>query len=208
MGIPTTSTVMFGHVETHLHVANHIELIRNIQGCTGGFTEFVPLSFVHAEAPMFLQNISGGPMKQGPTAMDVMKVHAVSRIMLNNWIPNIQASWVKEGSKMCQMLLNAGVNDLGGTLINESISTSAGATHGQLMRPGEFKDMIREAGRIPAERLTNYQIKSVDLGSETNHSLLDQVGADVEKIFGSYSLLAKSDDFRFSHPKEKPANVE
>ena len=128
---------MFGHVETHQHVSNHIALLRSIQQATGGFTEFVPLSFVHSEAPMFLQD-SGQGMRQGPSAMEVMKVHAVSRIMLNNWIPNIQASWVKEGTKMCQMLLNAGVNDLGGTLINESISTSAGAEYGQLMRPGEI----------------------------------------------------------------------
>ena len=207
LGIPTTSTIMFGHVETHQHVSNHIALLRSIQQATGGFTEFVPLSFVHSEAPMFLQD-SGQGMRQGPSAMEVMKVHAVSRIMLNNWIPNIQASWVKEGTKMCQMLLNAGVNDLGGTLINESISTSAGAEYGQLMRPGEFKDMIREAGRIPAERFTNYQIKSVDLGSETLTTKLDGIGENVEQVFGSYNLLVNDQNFNFSHPKQRTAGIE
>ena len=109
---------------------------------------------------------------------------------------------------MCQMLLNAGVNDLGGTLINESISTSAGAEYGQLMRPGEFKDMIREAGRIPAERFTNYQIKSVDLGSETLTTKLDGIGENVEQVFGSYNLLVNDQNFNFSHPKQRTAGIE
>jgi FO synthase subunit 2 len=207
LGIPTTSTVMFGHVESHLQITNHIGLIRSIQKETGGFTEFVPLSFVHAEAPMFVNKINGG-VKQGPTSMDVMKVHAVSRIMLNNWIPNIQASWVKEGNKMCQMLLNAGVNDLGGTLINESISTSAGSSYGQLMRPAEFKNMIRDAGRIPAERLTNYQLKSVDMGVDIGVTKLDEIGDNVEQVFGSYDQLVSDDQYRFSHPSRKTAEVE
>ena len=207
LGIPTTSTVMFGHVESSLHVTNHIDLIRSIQQDTGGFTEFVPLSFVHAEAPMFLAN-AGENIKQGPSAMDVMKVHAVSRLMLNNWIPNIQASWVKEGTKMCQMLLNAGVNDLGGTLINESISTSAGASYGQLMRPGEFKNMIKDAGRIPAERFTNYKIKSVDLGTGLSTTRLDEVGENVEEVFGSYNKLVKDQNFSFTHPRQRPTSVE
>ncbi len=150
LGIPTTSTIMFGHVETNEHIVRHIDLLRDIQKQTGGITEFVPLSFVHTEAPMFMKSLDEG-VRTGPTGMDVVKVHAIARIMLNNWIPNIQASWVKEGSRVSQLLLNAGVNDLGGTLINESISTSAGAQHGQLMRPAEFRQMIRQAGRIPVE---------------------------------------------------------
>ena len=200
LGIPTTSTVMFGHLESNSQIARHIALIREIQQRTGGITEFVPLSFVSSEAPMFLKNLVEG-VRPGPTGMDVVKVHAIARIMLNNWIPNVQASWVKEGSRMSQLLLTAGVNDLGGTLINESISTSAGAQHGQLMRPTEFRQMIRQAGRIPAERYTTYGTKR--LFSDTDQELdpLDLVGDNVEELFGSYQRLIKLDTFRFQHPK-------
>ncbi len=178
LGIPTTSTVMFGHLETNEQIANHIGLIRDIQMKTGGITEFVPLSFVNSEAPMFLKGLIEN-VRSGPTGMDVIKIHAISRIMLNNWIPNIQASWVKEGSRMSQLLLNSGVNDLGGTLINESISTSAGAQHGQLMRPGEFRSMIRQAGRIPAERYTDYRIKRLFNDNDQEIDPLDLVGENV-----------------------------
>ena len=160
LGIPTTSTIMFGHVETNAQIARHIALLREIQQSTGGFTEFVPLSFVSSEAPMFLKNLVDG-VRAGPTGMDVVKVHAIARIMLNNWIPNIQASWVKEGSRMSQLLLTAGVNDLGGTLINESISTSAGAQYGQLMRPSEFRQIIRQAGRIPCRALHHLRYQAI-----------------------------------------------
>ena len=204
LGIPTTSTVMFGHVETNEHIAEHIALLRDIQQQTGGFTEFVPLSFVNSEAPMFLKGLIDN-VRSGPTGMDVIKVHAIARIMLNNWIPNIQASWVKEGSRMSQLLLTAGVNDLGGTLINESISTSAGAQHGQLMRPSEFRQMIRQAGRIPAERYTGYQLKRVFNETDQEVDPLDLVGDNVEEIFGSYSRLVKMDSFRFEHPRHASA---
>jgi FO synthase subunit 2 len=200
LGIPTTSTVMFGHVETSEQVAQHISLLRDIQRSTGGFTEFVPLSFVNSEAPMFLRNLVDN-VRSGPTGMDVVKVHAIARIMLNNWIPNIQASWVKEGSRMSQLLLASGVNDLGGTLINESISTSAGAQHGQLMRPAEFRQMIREAGRIPAERYTTYGLHRVFDQDDGQVDPLDLVGDNVEEIFGSYHRLVKLDTFRFEHPR-------
>ena len=200
LGIPTTSTVMFGHVESNLQIARHIALLRDIQKSTGGFTEFVPLSFVNSEAPMFLRGLVDN-VRSGPTGMDVIKVHAIARIMLNNWIPNIQASWVKEGSRMSQLLLAAGVNDLGGTLINESISTSAGAQHGQLMRPSEFRDMIRQAGRIPAERYTTYGLKRVFDRDDEQVDPLDLVGDNVEEIFGSYQRLVKLDTFRFEHPR-------
>ena len=199
LGIPTTSTVMFGHSETNEHVARHIALIRDIQKQTGGITEFVPLSFVHTEAPMYMKGLVEG-VRTGPTGMDVVKVHAIARIMLNNWIPNVQASWVKEGSRMSQLLLTAGVNDLGGTLINESISTSAGAQHGQLMRPGEFRQMIRQAGRIPAERYTTYQTRRVFSDTDEELDPLDVVGENVEEIFGSYRRLVALDTFRFEHP--------
>jgi FO synthase subunit 2 len=200
LGIPTTSTIMFGHVETNEQIARHIALLRDIQKDTGGFTEFVPLSFVNSEAPMFLRGLVDN-VRSGPTGMDVIKVHAIARIMLNNWIPNIQASWVKEGNRMSQLLLTAGVNDLGGTLINESISTSAGAQHGQLMRPAEFRQMIRQADRIPAERYTTYGLKRVFDQEDGQVDPLDLVGDNVEEIFGSYHRLVKLDTFRFEHPR-------
>ncbi len=199
LGIPTTSTIMFGHVETNEHIVRHIDLLRDIQKQTGGITEFVPLSFVHTEAPMFMKSLDEG-VRTGPTVMDVVKVHASARIMLNNWIPNIQASWVKEGSRVSQLLLNAGVNDLGGTLINESISTSAGAQHGQLMRPVEFRQMIRQAGRIPVERYTKYGPRRVFDDEDEALDPLDLVGENVEEIFGSYRKLVEMDSFRFEHP--------
>ena len=199
LGIPTTSTVMFGYLETPIQLANHMDLIRGIQQQTGGITEFVPLSFVHTEAPMFMKNLVDD-VRPGPTGIDVIKMHAIARIMLNNWIPNIQASWVKEGPRMSQLLLTSGVNDLGGTLINESISTAAGAQHGQLMRPSEFRQMIRDAGRIPAERYTTYKTRRVFSDSDQELDPLDLVGDNVEEIFGSYSRLVKLDDYRFEHP--------
>ena len=201
LDIPTTSTIMFGHVETNTHIAEHISYIRDIQKSTGGFTEFVPLSFVNSEAPMFLKGLVQN-VRTGPTGMDVMKVHAVARIMLNNWIPKIQASWVKEGDRMSQLLLNAGVNDLGGTLINESISTSAGAQHGQLMKPSSFRDMIRDCGRTPAERYTTYEVRKIFDSEDQESAPLDYVGENVEEIFGSYNKLIALEEFRFDHPRK------
>ena len=200
LGIPTTSTVMFGHLETASQLARHMALLRDIQKQTGGITEFVPLSFVHTEAPMFMKNLLEN-VRPGPTGMDVVKVHAIARIMLNNWIPNIQASWVKEGHRMSQLLLTAGVNDLGGTLINESISTAAGAQHGQLMRPAEFRQIIRQAGRVPAERYTTYGMRRIFGDSDEELDPLDLVGDNVEEVFGSYARLVKLDTYRFEHPR-------
>ena len=201
LGIPTTSTVMFGYLETPIQLAKHMDLIRGIQQQTGGITEFVPLSFVHTEAPMFMKGLVEN-VRPGPTGIDVIKMHAIARIMLNNWIPNIQASWVKEGPRMSQLLLTAGVNDLGGTLINESISTAAGAQHGQLMRPSEFRQLIREAGRIPAERYTTYKTRRVFSDTDQELDPLDLVGDNVEEIFGSYKRLVKLEDYRFEHPNQ------
>ena len=204
LGIPTTSTVMFGYLETPTQLAKHIDLIRGIQQQTGGITEFVPLSFVHTEAPMFMQELVND-VRPGPSGIEVIKMHAIARIMLNNWIPNIQASWVKEGARMSQLLLTAGVNDLGGTLINESISTAAGAQHGQLMRPSEFRQMIRQAGRIPAERYTTYKTRRVFSDTDQELDPLDLVGDNVEEVFGSYNRLVKLDTYRFEHPNKKPS---
>lgn len=196
--IPTTSTIMYGHVETTEHKAKHLELIRSIQKHTGGFTEFVPLSFVHKEAPMYNHNLVNG-ISPGPTGQDVIKMHAVSRIMLNNFIDNIQVSWVKEGGKMSQLLLDAGVNDFGGTLINESISTSAGSEFGQLMKPKEIRSLITSAGRVPAQRNSVYGIiKVFDENNKEKDSLLDE--AEASK-FGSYHELIRLDKFRYNHKK-------
>jgi 7,8-didemethyl-8-hydroxy-5-deazariboflavin synthase CofH subunit len=200
LGIPTTSTIMYGHVETHAHKARHLALIRDIQKATGGITEFVPLSFVASEAPMYKRGLLDG-VRSGPSGVEVLKVHAISRIMLNNCIPNLQVSWVKEGPRFGQVLLMAGVNDMGGTLINESISTSAGAQYGQLVRPAEFRQLIRDAGRVPAERHTTYTLKRVfDNPADDPVDPLDQVDDQPEERFGSYFQLIKVDDFRFQHP--------
>jgi len=194
--IPTTSTIMYGHVESAEDRSKHLDLLRSIQKQTGGFTEFVPLSFVHKEAPMYNHNLVKG-IVPGPTGQDVIKMHAISRIMLHNFINNIQVSWVKEGAKMSQMLLETGVNDFGGTLINESISTSAGSEYGQLMRPKEIRSLIQSAGRIPAQRNSTYGIVKVyedEENDDNNESLLDS--AETTQ-FGSYHELIKLDKFRY-----------
>ena len=200
LGIPTTSTVMYGHVETNEHIARHIALIRDIQMGTGGFTEFVPLSFVHTEAPMYSQGLVYG-VRAGPTQDQVLKVHAISRLMLDNWIPNLQVSWVKESLPFSQVLLGAGVNDMGGTLINESISTSAGAQYGQLVKPGQFRHLIRDAGRVPAERSTTYELRKVFDDVDEPLDPLDLLDDSNAHRFGSYHRLIKESAYRFQHPK-------
>lgn len=196
--IPTTSTIMYGHIETSENKAKHLELIRTIQKQTNGFTEFVPLSFVHKEAPMYHNNLVKG-ISPGPTGHEVIRMHAISRIMLNNFINNIQVSWVKEGAKMSQLLLEAGVNDFGGTLINESISTSAGSGFGQIMKPKEIRSIITSAGRVPAQRNSIYGIIKVFDGNDNeDESLLDT--AETSQ-FGSYHELIKLDKFRYNHTK-------
>jgi FO synthase subunit 2 len=195
LGIPTTSTIMYGHVENSHHKAVHLGILREIQKRTGGITEFVPLSFVFEEAPIYHRKRIEG-LRAGATGAEVMTMYAVSRIMLNNWIPNVQVSWVKEGPKLSQIALMAGSNDFGGTLINESISTAAGAGYGQLMKPSEFRNLIREMGRLPAERSTTYERVKVYETEENTVDLLDQV-EDPEERFGSYSKLIRLKDYRF-----------
>src|SRR6266436_6264602 len=160
LGIRTTSTIMYGHVETPAHWIRHMALLRSIQKDTGGFTEFVPLSLIHSEAPMYAKRLVPG-VRPGATGAEVVKMHALARLMLGATFRNIQSSWVKEGPKLAQLLLQAGANDLGGTLINESISTSAGAGYGQLVPPAELRRLIRDAGRIPAQRNTEYELVRV-----------------------------------------------
>ena len=200
MGITTTSTMMFGHLETLEERVNHIVKLREIQKETGGFTEFVPLNFVHTEAPMYKHQLHEG-IQQGGSGNDVLLTHAIARIMFNNSIDNIQMSWVKEGQKMSQLLLMWGANDFGGTLMNESISTSAGSEHGQLIRPKEIRRMAREIGRIPAERNTQYKIlKKFEEGNESEEGL-DKI-TDYSQ-FGSYAELIKINEFRYKNPREK-----
>jgi len=198
LGIPTTSTIMYGHIETSRHKAEHIALLRKIQEETHGFTEFVPLSFVPTEAPMYSHKTLPG-IRSGADGNEVLKMHAVARIMLNNHIPNIQVSWVKEGPRMSQLLLAAGVNDFGGTLINESISTAAGAQYGQLMRPREIRQMMRSAGRIPVQRSTTYKTLNVFVDENgVQDSRLDNIDSSQ---FGSYHQLIKLDRFRYKDSK-------
>jgi len=198
-GIRTTSTIMYGHIERPEHWIRHMSLLRDIQKDTGGFTEFVPLSLIHQEAPMYQRGLVPG-VRQGATGIEVVKMHALARLFLGPTFRNIQASWVKEGPKLAQYLLAAGANDLGGTLINESISTSAGASYGQLVPPVELRRLIREAGRIPAQRSTAYELLKVyDAEGDDEDSPLDHVG-DAEARFGSYRALATSGRFRFLHP--------
>jgi len=158
-GIRTTSTLMYGHVETPEHWVNQLLFLREIQDETGGFTEFVPLGFVHQNTLLFHQGLA----RSGPTLAEHLKIHALARLILAGSINNIQVSWVKLNRKLSQLCLQAGANDYGGTLMEENISREAGATAGQYTSPEEFHSSIREIGRIPAERTTTYsriQIKA------------------------------------------------
>lgn len=152
-GIRTTSTLMYGHMETPEHWVNQILLLRGIQQETGGFTEFVPLGFIHDNTILFHQGLS----RPGPTLAEHLKIHALARVMLAGSIHNIQVSWVKLNRKLSQLCLHAGANDYGGTLMEENISREAGATAGQYTSAEEFQALILEAGRIPAERNTTYR---------------------------------------------------
>jgi 7,8-didemethyl-8-hydroxy-5-deazariboflavin synthase CofH subunit len=151
-GIRSTSTLMYGHAETPEHWVRQMRLLREIQAETGGFTEFVPLGFVHQNTILFHQGLS----RTGPTLAEHLKVHALARILLAGSINNIQVSWVKLNRKLSQLCLHAGANDYGGTLMEENISREAGATAGQYTSPEEFQSLIMETGRIPAERNTTY----------------------------------------------------
>jgi FO synthase len=157
LGIPTTSTMMYGHTERPEHWVRHILLLREIQQETGGFTEFVPLGFIHSQTRLF----HGGRARAGHSVHEDLIVHALARILLHGHIPNIQISWVKMGFDLSLACLEAGANDFSGTLMEESISKAAGATFGESVAPGEFRAMIRSIGRIPAERSTTYRILKV-----------------------------------------------
>jgi FO synthase len=151
-GLPTTSTIMFGHLEGYEHWARHLLRLRHLQLDTGGLTEFVPLPFVHMEAPMYLR----GRARKGPTLREALLMHAVARLVLHPVVPNVQASWVKLGSQWAQRSLTAGANDLGGTLMNESISRAAGSVHGQELASGQMQQLIAALGRPWRQRTTLY----------------------------------------------------
>ena len=154
LGLRTTSTIMYGHIDSPLHWVKHLTVIRDLQKQTGGFTEFVPLGFIHPNAPIYLD----GEARPGPTTDETLQMHAVARLMLRGWIDNIQVSWVKLGPSVAQQVLNSGANDFGGTLMNESISRAAGAMHGQELPPDRMCKLIREIGRIPVQRNTLYKV--------------------------------------------------
>jgi FO synthase len=154
LGLRMTTTMMFGHADSYRSWARHLVVLRNIQKETGGFTEFVPLPFVHMGAPIYLR----GRARRGPTFAEAIKVHAVGRLALHPWITNVQASWVKLGTDGAQTVLEAGCNDLGGTLMNESISRAAGASHGQEVTPEAMKRLAGDLGRPWARRTTLYEV--------------------------------------------------
>jgi len=151
-GFNTTATIMYGHIEEYKHVARHLLRVRELQVKTGGFTEFVPLPFIHMESPIYLK----GRARKGPTFREAILIHAISRLVLNPYFRNIQASWTKLGHEGVRACLQAGVNDLGGTLMNETITRAAGASHGQETSPEEMEEIIRSIGRSPRQRSTTY----------------------------------------------------
>jgi FO synthase len=151
-GLKSTATIMYGHADGYRHWARHLLRIRALQADTGGFTEFVPLPFVHMEAPLYLK----GRARRGPTFREAVLMHAVARLALHPLIPNIQTSWVKMGPDGVTHCLRAGANDLGGTLMDETITRSAGAIHGQEMTPAAMEAIIRSLGRTPLQRTTTY----------------------------------------------------
>ena len=153
LGLRTTSTIMYGHVERPISWARHLLRLRDLQAETGGFTEFVPLPFVHMEAPMYQRGLA----RKGPTFREAVVMHAVSRLVLHPLITNIQVSWVKMGPDGAAFCLKAGANDLGGTLMNESISRAAGTQHGQEFPPEAMELLIRGIGRVPEQRDTLYR---------------------------------------------------
>ena len=152
-GIPTTCTMMYGHIEEPHHRVEHMDILRMIQERTGGFTEFVPLTFMHWQTPIYKKGIS----RAGSTGVEDLKVYAVARLMFGDILRNIQVSWVKLGFKFSQVCLTAGANDLGGTLGEENISKSAGSEHGVQTTPENIQRIIRNMGRVPAERDTLYK---------------------------------------------------
>ncbi len=157
LGIPTTSTMMYGHVEEPADWVRHILLLRTIQKRTGGFTEFVPLGFIHENTRLYRH----GGSRPGAKREEHLRVHALARVLLHGAFKNLQVSWVKLGFEVSLACLQAGANDFSGTLMEESISKAAGATFGEYVSPEEFRARIRSIGRVPAERTTTYKIRQL-----------------------------------------------
>jgi FO synthase len=153
VGLPSTSTIMFGHVDAPRHWVEHLRVIRELQRETGGFTEFVPLPFVHMEAPIWRKGLA----RSGPTWREARLMHAVARLFFGEAMPNMQASWVKAGAEGAAALLRAGANDLGGVLMDESITRAAGGTHGQAFDELRMRQIAAELGRPAVRRTTLYR---------------------------------------------------
>eukprot|EP00434_Breviolum_minutum_P023225 symbB.v1.2.020483.t1/scaffold1729.1/size181395/20 len=234
LGFPTTATMMFGFCESPRHLARHLVLLRDIQKKAQdlkqiGFTEFVPLGFVPTEAPMW-KTVGSLPVRPGPTGAEVLRAHAVARLVFNPMLPggirNIQVSWVKEGFKTAQWMLLSGANDLGGTLMNESISTAAGAGHGQLAKPADLRRVAWELQRPVAQRTTSYDlVRCFDspsgsswediLEAENKVNLANDkvrekettrtLDAVSESQFGSFHQLIASSEYRFAKQSQSPA---
>lgn len=235
LGFPTTATMMFGFCESPRHLARHLVLLRDIQKKAQdlkqiGFTEFVPLGFVPTEAPMW-KTVGSLPVRPGPTGAEVLRAHAVARLVFNPMLPggirNIQVSWVKEGFKTAQWMLLSGANDLGGTLMNESISTAAGAGHGQLAKPADLRRVAWELQRPVAQRTTSYDLVRcfdspsgsswediLEAENKVNIIANDKVrekettrtlDAVSESQFGSFHQLIASSEYRFAKQSQSPA---
>ena len=191
LGLTSSATLMYGHIETARHRAEHLLVLRELQRETGGFTELVPLSFVWSEAPLWRHVLVPG-VRAGPSRDETTALFATSRLVLGAHIPHLQVSWVKEGLARAGELLRCGADDLGGTLMNESISVAAGAAHGQLATPRELRAVARALGRPSAERSTDYRVLrrfEAEVGSEEHgHGELDSV-RDADARFGSYAGL-------------------
>jgi len=165
LGLRSSSTIMYGHIETPEHIARHVVLLRDIQKRTGGFTEFVPLRFIHTFTELYKRGMPEPP----PTGATDFRVYAFSRLMLRGWIDNLQTSWVKLGQELSQLTLLAGCNDFGGTLMEESISKSAGADAGEYLPAERIRELILEIGRIPVQRNTTYGRIEDDVRSAQDH---------------------------------------
>jgi 7,8-didemethyl-8-hydroxy-5-deazariboflavin synthase CofH subunit len=171
LGVRTSSTIMYGHLETPIQIARHVELIRSMQKETGGFTEFVPLRFIHTYTRLYQKGLVNPP----PKGVVDFRIYAFSRLMLRQWIDNLQTSWVKLGTELAQLTLAAGCNDFGGTLMEESISKSAGADAGEYLPESEICSLIAGMGRVPVERTTTYG-RVVRDGSTAHDAASDGIG--------------------------------
>jgi len=179
LGIPSTSTMMYGHAELPEHWVRHVLLLREIQMDTGGFTEFVPLGFIHSQTRLF----RAGRARAGSSLEEHLLVHALARLLLNGHIENVQVSWVKLGFEGALACLEAGANDFGGTLMEESISKSAGANFGESVSPGELRALVRTIGRTPAERTTTYKMRRVFEHADTDELLpIERLAAHRENL--------------------------